>query len=58
VSDGGGGGNWAMIPHMDLATLLAVTAWAAREHGDPLPEALIDPAGDVLARYKAHLETT
>ena len=30
---------------------------AAREHGDTLPEALLLPAGDVLARYAVHLET-
>ncbi len=58
MSGGGSGGNWAMIPRMDLAVLLAIGAWAAREHGDTLPEALADPAGDVLARYDVRLETT
>lgn len=55
---GGGGVSWVMIPHSDLSALLAIAAWAAREHGDTLPEALIDPAGDVLARYDVHLEAT
>ena len=59
MPDGGGSGcNWVMIRQMDLAALLAITAWAAREHGDTLPEALLDPAGDVLARYDAKLEMT
>jgi hypothetical protein len=52
VSDG----NHVMIPYTDLSALLAITAWAAREHGDTLPDALLAPAGDVLARYDVHLE--
>ena len=51
-------GERVTIPRMDLAVLLAVTAWAGREHGDTLPDALLLPAGDVLARYDVHLETT
>lgn len=51
-------GERVTIPRMDLAVLPAITTWAAREHGDTLPEALADPAGDVLARYDAHLEMT
>ena len=46
------------IPRTDLAALLAIAAWTAREHGDTLPEALLIPAGDVLARYDVHLETS
>jgi hypothetical protein len=53
---GGSGGNWALITHSDLSALLAIAAWAAREHGDALPEALLIPAGDVLARYDVHLD--
>jgi hypothetical protein len=44
------------IPCGDLEALLAIAAWAAREHGDSLPEALLVPAGDVLARYDVHLD--
>jgi hypothetical protein len=46
------------IPCRDLETLLAIAAWTAREHGDTLPDALLVPAGDVLARYDVHLETS
>jgi len=53
---GGSGGNWVLVRRGDLAALLAIAAWAAREHGDTLPEALVIPAGDVLARYDARLE--
>ena len=45
------------IPCADLEALLAIAAWTAREHGDTLPEALLIPAGDVLAKYDVHLET-
>lgn len=52
------GGERVTIPRSDLEALLAIAAWAAREHGDTLPEALLVPAGDVLARYDVRLETT
>lgn len=51
-------GNQVTIPRGDLSTLLAIAAWAAREHGDTLPDALVNPAGDVLARYDVHLDVT
>ena len=52
------GAGQVTIPRMDLSTLLAIAAWAAREHGDTIPAALVDPAGEVLARYDVHLEVT
>ena len=55
---GGSGGNWAMIRHSDLSALLAIAAWAAREHADSLPEALLVPAVEVLARYDVRLDVT
>ena len=51
-------GERVTILRTDLEALLALAAWAGREHGDTLPEALLLPAGDVLARYDVHLETT
>lgn len=56
--EGGGPANPVTIPRTDLAALLAIAAWAASEHGDTLPAALVAPAGDVLARYDVHLEVT
>jgi hypothetical protein len=47
--------NRVTIPRGDLEALLAIAAWAAREHGDSLPGALLVPAGDVLARYDAQV---
>ena len=46
-----------LIPRTDLDALLAIAAWTAREHGDTLPDALLVPAGDVLAKYDVHMET-
>ena len=43
------------ISQDDLTTLLAVAAWTARAHNDTLPDALVVPLGDVLARFNVHL---
>ena len=51
-------GERIAILRTDLEALLAIAAWTGREHGDTLPDALLLPAGDVLARYDVHLETT